>query len=203
MVDFPAPLAPIKPRRESSPTSILTPLSNGFSLVYPNDTSDNCNNGGEILSASWNLNVTTSSSSGGSSSGNFSKILIFDCACAARLALSVDRGSSRRQHHGAKQRKRQRLTSPSVDECLQMLPVLQLRFVFALLLLRALRLGGVELRKVAFVVIQPLAVLVNDVRCDSVQESSVVRDDKKCTWPSLQVVFQPVVDVIGRISFAA
>lgn len=68
---------------------MLTFLSSGLSLVYPNETSDNWSRGGEILSASMNLNVTTSSSSGGSSSGSFSKILILDCACAARLALSA------------------------------------------------------------------------------------------------------------------
>jgi hypothetical protein len=77
-VDLPAPLAPISPNLESSETSMFTPASNGLSLVYPKATSESCRRGGEIFSVSINLKVTTSSSSGGVSSGSFSRILILD-----------------------------------------------------------------------------------------------------------------------------
>ena len=66
---------------------MLMPFSNTFSGVYPNVTSFSWSTGGEIFSVSGSLNVSVSSSSGGVSSGSFSRILILDCACAARFAL--------------------------------------------------------------------------------------------------------------------
>jgi hypothetical protein len=110
-VDFPAPLGPTMAILESSPTSKLMPFKSTLSGVYPNVTSLSCSTGGEIFSVSGNLNVSVSSASGGVSSGSyspfkesawsekkidweeiadwltFSRILIFDCACAARFAL--------------------------------------------------------------------------------------------------------------------
>ena len=67
-----------------------------------------------------------------------------------------------------------RVVSPSIDVRLQMLPVLQLRFVFLLLVLRPFGLGGIELREVAFVIIQSLRMLMNDIGSNSVEEGSVV-----------------------------
>lgn len=69
-VDFPAPLGPTTAIRESRPTSMLTPLRRILSGSYPNDTSFSWRIGGEIFSASGNLNVSVSSTSGGCSSGN-------------------------------------------------------------------------------------------------------------------------------------
>lgn len=54
-VDFPEPLAPTMAILESKPTSILAPRNTTFSGVYPNVTSDICNNGGEIFSVSGSL----------------------------------------------------------------------------------------------------------------------------------------------------
>lgn len=55
-----------------------------------------------------------------------------------------------------------------------MLSVRELRLVFLLEVLRALALGRVELRKVTFVVVETLTVLMNDIRSDGIQECSVV-----------------------------
>lgn len=54
-VDFPDPLAPTMAILESKPTSILAPRKTTFSGVYPNVTSDICNNGGDIFSVSGSL----------------------------------------------------------------------------------------------------------------------------------------------------
>ena len=70
-VDFPAPLGPTTAIRESRPTSMLMPLSNTLSVVYPNVASFNCRIGGEIFSVSGNLNVSVSSASGGCNSGSY------------------------------------------------------------------------------------------------------------------------------------
>ena len=66
------------------------------------------------------------------------------------------------------------VVSPSIDVCLEMLTVLQLGLVFLLEILRSLSLGSVELTKVALVIIQSLRVLVDNVRCNSIEECSVV-----------------------------
>jgi len=71
------------------------------------------------------------------------------------------------------------LTSPSIDESLQVLPVLQLTLVLPLLLLLPLTLCRVELSKVTLVVIETFSVLMNNIGCDSVEECSVMRNDEK------------------------
>jgi hypothetical protein len=79
--------------------SIWTFFRITFSGTYPKSTPDNCNRGGDIFSTSGNLpslvkslgldnslthlKLSVSSSSGGSRSGSFSRILIRACACAA------------------------------------------------------------------------------------------------------------------------
>ena len=62
---------------------------------------------------------------------------------------------------------------------LQMLPVSELRLVFLLEILGTIALGGVELGKVTLVVVETLAVLMDDICRDGVQECSVVRAERK------------------------
>jgi hypothetical protein len=55
-----------------------------------------------------------------------------------------------------------------------MLPVGKLRFVLLLEVLGTLALRGVELRKVTLVVVETLAVLMDNICCDGIEECSVV-----------------------------
>lgn len=67
------------------------------------------------------------------------------------------------------------LSSPrSCRTHLQVLPILQLCFILLLLVFRPLRLSSVELTEVALVVVKALGVLVHDISCNGVEESSVV-----------------------------
>ena len=58
-----------------------------------------------------------------------------------------------------------------------MLPVLQLRLVLLFKVLGSLGLGRIELTEVSFVVVKSLAVLMDDILSDVVEESSVVRSE--------------------------
>jgi len=58
-----------------------------------------------------------------------------------------------------------------------MLPVLQLRLVLLFKVLGSLGLGRIELTEVSFVVVKSLAVLMNDILSDIVEEGSVVRSE--------------------------
>jgi len=58
-----------------------------------------------------------------------------------------------------------------------MLPVLQLRLVLLFKVLGSLGLGRIELTEVSFVVVKSLAVLMNDILSDIVEEGSVVRPE--------------------------
>lgn len=78
---------PMSPNLESNPMSILTPERICRSVPgYVKEASSSCKRGGEILSVSLNVNVCTFSSSGGSKTGSFSRILILLCAWLARAA---------------------------------------------------------------------------------------------------------------------
>lgn len=144
-VDFPAPFGPMTAIRESRPTSILSPFSNILSGVYPNVTSLSCSTGGEILSASGNLNVSVSSSSGGVSSGSYCTASAVQYSVYAytwtyflqyfdlRLCLRCTVG----------------IVPPTVNEGLQMLAVLYLRIVLLPEVTITLGLRGIELREVA------------------------------------------------------
>ena len=68
-----------------------------------------------------------------------------------------------------------RIVPPSINVCLEMLTILQLRLVLLLQILRSVSLGSVELGEVAFVVVESLRVLMDDIGCDSIEECSVVR----------------------------
>ena len=76
-----------------------------------------------------------------------------------------------------------------VDECLQMSTLGHLVLILAFGRLAALFFGGVKGIEIgAFVVVKTLGVLVDDVGCYFVQESSVVGDDEEGAGIGLQVV---------------
>jgi len=66
-----------------------------------------------------------------------------------------------------------------------MCSILHLRVILLPLISGSFRLGGVKLTEIAFIVIESLGMLMDDVGCDSIKECSVMRDNKQGALPCL------------------
>ena len=78
------------------------------------------------------------------------------------------------------------VVAEAIDEYLNVLTVLELRFVLALLVLQVLRLGLEEVLVVAAVALDLLVVQVHNLLRHRVQEAAVVRHDQQCALPVLR-----------------